>query len=744
MRRLIFIVLVLTTVLTGFSPEASAQGFVSLRIDSTHCNDDSLRIAINYSAEREVVNVPPIRSASDSQTTIICGCELNDSSCSCTYRFPLSFSSFCPGSVMTSVQDIDFVRLNFEHSYSGVVLVALECPNGQFSMLVASSSYEYESMPCGDDKFDGFDRHGWFDYNYGEPIPDTFNYNYSVSPCDTSLYANRPGVGWNYCWSENVSHQYAPEGFIYRSHSGNGQESIDSTDIAADTHYYHPQYTFDSLIGCPLNGTWNIVVQQISPIHNGYVFEWELAFDKNMYQLNHLVSVEINGEGTIALDDTTYLLVPPERDTTINYTLREAFSCSDTLDTVFSIHWVEPFILSVTDTLCIGDTARWNNLFFTTDTLHLIRDTTVYGCDSIVDLSYTFKPSYSLHDTLPYCANETFLYEGVDYGGPTTVVIPHLTQYGCDSTVTVHLVTIDSLFHLQLQMSSDGEVWSADTVIHGCQPMTLHLRDTTLFERWRRWDFGDGDTLRQELTAYQQGSPFTHTYDSVGVYTLSLVAESIHGCVDSSVVRIDALHVYPTPTAEFSWSPKLIVSHDPWTQLVNQSTPLDSLRFEWAIPTGEGGTDTSSEESPHYRWPIGSDDIDVALSAIWPHVIGDTLLLECVDTTMHTIVITNDYLQFPNVVTPNGDGINDRWEIVNLLQDRGDGAEGGKPFVLYTMNELWIYNQWGALVYHVRDISREEDFWDPSPCPDGTYYFRFSAKSLFGLIRCNGTIEVVR
>ena len=134
----------------------------------------------------------------------------------------------------------------------------------------------------------------------------------------------------------------------------------------------------------------------------------------------------------------------------------------------------------------------------------------------------------------------------------------------------------------------------------------------------------------------------------------------------------------------------------------------------------------------------------MALSAIWPHVIGDTLLLECVDTTMHTIVITNDYLQFPNVVTPNGDGINDRWEIVNLLQDRGDGAEGGKPFVLYTMNELWIYNQWGALVYHVRDISRKENFWDPSSCPDGTYYFRFSAKSLFGLIRCNGTIEVVR
>ena len=62
------------------------------------------------------------------------------------------------------------------------------------------------------------------------------------------------------------------------------------------------------------------------------------------------------------------------------------------------------------------------------------------------------------------------------------------------------------------------------------------------------------------------------------------------------------------------------------------------------------------------------------------------------------------------------------------------------------MNELWIYNSWGMEVFHAKNIRRHEDFWDPAltHSPDGTYYYRFSAKSLYGIIRCNGAIEVVR
>ena len=65
---------------------------------------------------------------------------------------------------------------------------------------------------------------------------------------------------------------------------------------------------------------------------------------------------------------------------------------------------------------------------------------------------------------------------------------------------------------------------------------------------------------------------------------------------------------------------------------------------------------------------------------------------------------------------------------------------------LYPVNELWIYNQWGVRVFHARDIRTHEEFWDPNATnsPDGTYYYRFAAMSDYGVVKRNGTIEVLR
>jgi gliding motility-associated-like protein len=109
--------------------------------------------------------------------------------------------------------------------------------------------------------------------------------------------------------------------------------------------------------------------------------------------------------------------------------------------------------------------------------------------------------------------------------------------------------------------------------------------------------------------------------------------------------------------------------------------------------------------------------------------------VSCVDTVENTVLVINDLLQFPNTVTPNGDGINDIFEIKNLIDGGG-----------FTDNELYIYNHWGRKVYHKTGISTREDFWDPAANndPDGTYYYRFSAKGYMGNILRNGTITVVR
>ena len=153
--------------------------------------------------------------------------------------------------------------------------------------------------------------------------------------------------------------------------------------------------------------------------------------------------------------------------------------------------------------------------------------------------------------------------------------------------------------------------------------------------------------------------------------------------------------------------------------------------------------DSSVAVNPFYSWEVNSDtgDYPVSLISYQPHTFTldpKTMLIDtivCTDTATIPVRIVNTYLQFPNSVTPNGDGINDRWEVVNLL-------EMGE----YSMNELWIYDRWGALVYHAKNISKHSDFWDPEDThsPDGTYYFRFLAKNNFGVVKHNGVIEVTR
>ena len=95
-------------------------------------------------------------------------------------------------------------------------------------------------------------------------------------------------------------------------------------------------------------------------------------------------------------------------------------------------------------------------------------------------------------------------------------------------------------------------------------------------------------------------------------------------------------------------------------------------------------------------------------------------------------VSCDGFLQFPNVVTPNGDGINDRFVIRNLLwQD------------CYPKNELSIFNRWGDRVFFKENISEDADFWNPEGLPAGTYYFRFLGRGAAKQLDRRGVIEVV-
>lgn len=63
-------------------------------------------------------------------------------------------------------------------------------------------------------------------------------------------------------------------------------------------------------------------------------------------------------------------------------------------------------------------------------------------------------------------------------------------------------------------------------------------------------------------------------------------------------------------------------------------------------------------------------------------------------------------LKIPNVFTPNGDGVNDRFEIRGLE--------------FYPENRLVIFNRWGNEVYAAKTYNND---WDGANLSEGTYYY---------------------
>ncbi|MBK8343955.1 MAG: gliding motility-associated C-terminal domain-containing protein [Bacteroidetes bacterium] len=87
----------------------------------------------------------------------------------------------------------------------------------------------------------------------------------------------------------------------------------------------------------------------------------------------------------------------------------------------------------------------------------------------------------------------------------------------------------------------------------------------------------------------------------------------------------------------------------------------------------------------------------------------------------------------PDVITPNGDGINDLL-IITCIEN-------------YPDNELTVYSRWGEIVYHAIGYSNNWDGYaekNKSPLPNGTYVFILKAKMNGEEKQLTGNLTITR
>ena len=198
------------------------------------------------------------------------------------YNTALVFEDVFPeGATLTSVNDIERIYLNMEHSYLGDLSILLQCPNGQSCLLHAQSSSELTLVPGWSlSQVNNSNSMGGGSINLGHaPDPSTGN------PC---YYTAGEGFAYNFTPT-------ATQPMGGSSYNNPNTTTISYTDPCGNTFSsvsvlnagdYAPYERLNSLVGCPLNGEWRIYVCDHINLDNGWIFEWGLFFNPDLYLSN--------------------------------------------------------------------------------------------------------------------------------------------------------------------------------------------------------------------------------------------------------------------------------------------------------------------------------------------------------------------------------------------------------------------------------------------------------------------------
>jgi gliding motility-associated-like protein len=147
------------------------------------------------------------------------------------------------------------------------------------------------------------------------------------------------------------------------------------------------------------------------------------------------------------------------------------------------------------------------------------------------------------------------------------------------------------------------------------------------------------------------------------------------------------------------------------------STPGYTTGVQLTAPAGSGYT---------YAWSTGETTASISVKSTATFSVVVTNSQGC--ATRFTTQVIQQTLVIPNIFSPNGDNIHDKWVIENLEN--------------YPGNVVQVYNRYGQMVYKVTNFTSWDGRVNGRDMPVGTYYYIIDLRN--GQKAITGYIDIIR
>jgi len=261
---------------------------------------------------------------------------------------------------------------------------------------------------------------------------------------------------------------------------------------------------------------------------------------------------------------------------------------------------------------------------------------------------------------------------------------------------------------------------TGDTFVCVGQAANFNVTADTSFKSFQ-WNLGNDQIAT--------GRNVSTNYDSVGRYIVTVKATNRSGCDTTATLHIRVDKVRANFTIDTSYANSAAFT------FYNRS--VNAVKYIWNFGNGDSfvKTDSSSvlysylKSMPDRNGNNSQGRLDTFTFRICLEAIS---IFGCTGDTCEYVHVQREEEPY-NVITPNGDGVNDVFRL---------------KYINGTYYYLQIFNRWGQKVFESSD---KDNVWDGTdmtthdPCPAGTYFYIWNYQ-LIGLPRTThmGTVTVIR